>query len=154
SAFLAVLEGVEDPEEKRRRIGRAFVRAFEAASRDLPPCRFLAQGTLYPDVIESSSSAGHSKTIKTHHNVGGLPDDLKFELVEPLRDLFKDEVRLLGAELGLPADALGRHPFPGPGLAVRVLGVVDRERLELVRRCDAIFIDELRRAGWYDRVWQ
>jgi GMP synthase (glutamine-hydrolysing) len=154
AAFLATLEGVEDPEEKRRRIGHAFVRAFEAAVRDLPPVRFLAQGTLYPDVIESSVHGGHSTTIKTHHNVGGLPPDLRFELLEPLRDLFKDEVRVLGAELGIPAEALGRHPFPGPGLAVRILGPVTPERLELVRQCDAIFIDELRASEWYDRVWQ
>jgi GMP synthase (glutamine-hydrolysing) len=152
--FLAALAGIEDPEEKRKTIGRAFIRAFEAAVHDWPPFRFLAQGTLYPDVIESSAHGGHSKTIKTHHNVGGLPADLRFELVEPLRDLFKDEVRTLGAELGLSRRALGRHPFPGPGLAVRVLGPVTREQLDLLRRCDAIFIDELVASGWYDRVWQ
>jgi len=152
--FLAALEGVEDPEVKRKRIGHAFIRAFETAVRDLPPFRFLAQGTLYPDVIESSSHGGASKTIKTHHNVGGLPEDLRFELVEPLRDLFKDEVRLLGTELGIGHEALGRHPFPGPGLAVRVLGPVTPARLDLLRQCDTVFIDELRTSGWYDRVWQ
>jgi GMP synthase (glutamine-hydrolysing) len=152
--FLAALAGVVDPEEKRRRIGHAFVRAFEAAVERLEPVRFLAQGTLYPDVIESSVHGGHSTTIKTHHNVGGLPPDLRFELLEPLRDLYKDEVRVLGAELGVAAAALGRHPFPGPGLAVRVLGPVTSERLELVRQCDALFIEELRASGWYDRVWQ
>jgi GMP synthase (glutamine-hydrolysing) len=154
AAFLSALDGVEDPEEKRRRIGHAFVRAFEVATAGLPKVRYLAQGTLYPDVIESSAHGGHSKTIKTHHNVGGLPEDMEFELLEPLRDLFKDEVRVLGAELGLPAKALGRHPFPGPGLAVRILGPVTAERLDLLRQCDTIFIDELHTSGWYDRVWQ
>jgi len=153
-AFLAALEGVEDPEAKRRAIGRAFVRSFEAAVGDLEPVRFLAQGTLYPDVIESSVHGGHSNTIKTHHNVGGLPADLAFELLEPLRDLFKDDVRVLGSALGLPAAALGRHPFPGPGLAVRILGPVTRARLDLLRQCDAIYIDALREAAWYDRIWQ
>ena len=153
-AFLAALEGVEDPEAKRRAIGHAFVRAFEVAVRDVEPVRFLAQGTLYPDVIESSVHGGHSNTIKTHHNVGGLPPDLAFELLEPLRDLFKDDVRLLGQALGLPHEALGRHPFPGPGLAVRILGGVTRARLDLLRQCDAIFIQALRDCGWYDRIWQ
>ena len=152
--FLAALDGVEDPEEKRVRIGHAFGRAFEAATRQAGACRFLAQGTLYPDVIESSAHPGHSATIKTHHNVGGLPRDLRFDLLEPLRDLFKDEVRLLGAELGLPAPVLGRHPFPGPGLAVRILGPVSPARLELLRQCDAIFIRHLEESGWYERVWQ
>jgi GMP synthase (glutamine-hydrolysing) len=153
-AFLAALEGVEDPEAKRRAIGTAFVRAFEAAVRDLERVRFLAQGTLYPDVIESSVHGGHSNTIKTHHNVGGLPSDLDFELLEPLRDLFKDDVRLLGGALGLPHEALGRHPFPGPGLAVRILGPVTRARLDLLRQCDALFLEALRDRGWYDRIWQ
>jgi len=152
--FLAALDGVVDPEEKRRKIGHAFVRAFEEAVANLEPVRFLAQGTLYPDVIESSVHGGHSTTIKTHHNVGGLPEDLAFELLEPLRDLYKDEVRILGAELGIGKAALGRHPFPGPGLAVRVLGEVTLERLELLRKCDTIFIEELQTSGWYDRVWQ
>jgi len=152
--FLAALAGVADPEEKRRRIGHTFVRAFEAAVERLEPVRFLAQGTLYPDVIESSVHGGHSTTIKTHHNVGGLPADLRFELLEPLRDLYKDEVRVLGAELGIAPAALGRHPFPGPGLAVRVLGPVTLERLEILRQCDALFVEELHASGWYDRVWQ
>jgi GMP synthase (glutamine-hydrolysing) len=152
--FLAALDGIADPEEKRRRIGHTFVRAFESAVADLTPVRFLAQGTLYPDVIESSVHGGHSRTIKTHHNVGGLPDDLTFELLEPLRDLYKDEVRILGAELGIVSRALGRHPFPGPGLAVRVLGPVTRDRLDLLRRCDTVFIEALESSGWYDRVWQ
>jgi GMP synthase (glutamine-hydrolysing) len=152
--FLAALEGIEDPEDKRKRIGRTFIRAFEAAVHDVAPFRFLAQGTLYPDVIESSVHGGHSTTIKTHHNVGGLPEDLRFELVEPLRDLFKDEVRLLGAELAIDPAALGRHPFPGPGLAVRILGPVTRARLDLLRQCDRIFVEELHSSGWYDRVWQ
>jgi GMP synthase (glutamine-hydrolysing) len=152
--FLAALEGVEDPEVKRKRIGHAFIRAFETAVAELPAFRFLAQGTLYPDVIESSVHGGHSTTIKTHHNVGGLPQDMRFELVEPLRDLFKDEVRRLGAELGVAAAALGRHPFPGPGLAVRILGPVTRARLDLLRQCDTIFIAALHDSGWYDRVWQ
>ena len=152
--FLAALEGIEDPEAKRKRIGHTFIRAFEDAVAELPPFRFLAQGTLYPDVIESSVHGGHSTTIKTHHNVGGLPPDMRFELVEPLRDLFKDEVRLLGEALGVPAVALGRHPFPGPGLAVRILGPVTRARLDLLRQCDTVFIDALQTSGWYDRVWQ
>ncbi len=152
--FLAALAGIEDPEDKRKRIGRTFIRAFEAAVRDVAPFRFLAQGTLYPDVIESSVHGGHSTTIKTHHNVGGLPEDLRFELVEPLRDLFKDEVRLLGAELAIAPEALGRHPFPGPGLAVRILGPVTRPRLDVLRQCDTIFVEELHASGWYDRVWQ
>jgi GMP synthase (glutamine-hydrolysing) len=152
--FLAALAGVEDPEAKRKCIGHAFIRAFEAAVVELPRFRFLAQGTLYPDVIESSVHGGHSTTIKTHHNVGGLPADMAFDLVEPLRDLFKDEVRRLGQALGVPPAALGRHPFPGPGLAVRILGPVTRARLDLVRQCDAIFVEALRASGWYDRVWQ
>jgi GMP synthase (glutamine-hydrolysing) len=152
--FLAALEGVEDPEEKRVRIGHTFVEAFEAATRGLPPAQFLAQGTLYPDVIESSVHAGHSTTIKTHHNVGGLPPDLRWELLEPFRDLFKDEVRRLGSELGIGADILGRHPFPGPGLAVRILGPVTRERLDLLRQCDVIFVRALETSGWYERTWQ
>ncbi|HZM17459.1 MAG TPA: glutamine-hydrolyzing GMP synthase [Candidatus Krumholzibacteria bacterium] len=153
-AFLETLAGVEDPEEKRRRIGHTFVRAFEAAVRELPPLQFLAQGTLYPDVIESGVPGGHSTTIKTHHNVGGLPADMPFTLLEPLRDLFKDEVRRLGAELGIAAGILGRHPFPGPGLAVRILGPVTRERLEILRQCDAIFLHALQESGWYERTWQ
>jgi GMP synthase (glutamine-hydrolysing) len=152
--FLEALRGVTDPEAKRKAIGRTFIRVFEEGVRHLDAVHFLAQGTLYPDVIESSVHGGHSKTIKTHHNVGGLPEDLQFELLEPLRDLFKDEVRAIGAELGIDADSLGRHPFPGPGLAVRVLGEITRERLDILRQCDALFIRALRQHGWYDRTWQ
>jgi len=152
--FLAALEGVEDPEEKRRRVGETFIRVFEEAAREAGDARFLVQGTLYPDVIESVSVRGPSATIKTHHNVGGLPEDLSFELVEPLRELFKDEVRLVGRELGLPADLVGRHPFPGPGLAIRVLGAVDRGRLDILRHADAIYLEEIRAAGLYDDIWQ
>jgi GMP synthase (glutamine-hydrolysing) len=153
--FLADLEGIIDPEEKRRRIGERFVRIFEAEARKLGKIDFLAQGTLYPDVIESTAPdrAGGSK-IKTHHNVGGLPQDMQFKLVEPLRYLFKDEVRRVGETLGLPRELIWRHPFPGPGLAVRVLGEVTWERLETLRQADAILIEELRAAGWYERVAQ
>jgi GMP synthase (glutamine-hydrolysing) len=152
--FLEVLSGVVDPEEKRRRIGHAFIEAFEAEARELEGIELLAQGTLYPDVIESVSVKGPSAVIKTHHNVGGLPETLGLRLVEPLRFLFKDEVRQLGRELGLPEEILQRHPFPGPGLAVRVLGEVTQERLELLREADAIFIEELRDSGFYQRVSQ
>lgn len=154
--FLARLEGVEDPEEKRRRIGHTFIDVFEEAARAVGgEVRFLVQGTLYPDVIESvSPRGGPSVTIKTHHNVGGLRPQVPFELIEPLRELFKDEVRQVGRELGLPEEIVGRHPFPGPGLAIRVLGAVTRERLDLLRRADAIFLDEIRAAGLYDEIWQ
>ncbi|MCX7847341.1 MAG: glutamine-hydrolyzing GMP synthase [bacterium] len=153
--FLRALRGVTDPERKRKIIGREFIRSFEREARACGPVEFLAQGTLYPDVIESRSAfGGPSATIKTHHNVGGLPKDLKFKLIEPLRDLFKDEVRAVGRELGLPESVVGRHPFPGPGLAVRVLGEVTEPRLAILREADAIFIDILRQRGWYDRVWQ
>jgi GMP synthase (glutamine-hydrolysing) len=145
---------VSDPERKRRIVGREFIAVFAEEARRIRGARFLAQGTLYPDVIESVSVKGPSAQIKTHHNVGGLPDDLAFELVEPLRFLFKDEVRQLGRELGLPEEIVGRHPFPGPGLAVRVLGEVTAERVALLQEADAIFIEELRRAGWYSRVSQ
>ncbi|MBX3358928.1 MAG: glutamine-hydrolyzing GMP synthase [Phycisphaeraceae bacterium] len=148
--FLADLRGVEDPQEKRRRIGHRFIEEFKAASADLPSVKFLAQGTLYPDVIESGyGHAGTSATIKLHHNVGGLPKDLGFDLVEPMRDLFKDEVRKLGGVLGLPEMMIWRHPFPGPGLAVRVLGEVTREKLELLRRCDEILLEEIMGANLY-----
>lgn len=155
--FLADLEGVIDPELKRKRIGARFIRIFEseaarlAAEWGADEAAFLAQGTLYPDVIESASDEGtrHARTIKTHHNVGGLPDDLQFELVEPLRLLFKDEVRAVGEELGLPDEIVWRHPFPGPGLAVRILGAITWERLETLRKADAIFLHELRAAGHY-----
>jgi len=153
--FLADLQGIVDPEEKRRAIGGRFISVFEAtAVREGTGATFLVQGTLYPDVIESVSAGGPSVTIKSHHNVGGLPDDLPFELVEPLRELFKDEVRAVGRELGLPQHFVGRHPFPGPGLAIRVLGEVTRERLDVLREADAIYLEEIRAAGLYDAIWQ
>ncbi len=152
--FLAALARIEDPELKRKTIGRVFIDVFEEEAKSLEGVGFLAQGTLYPDVIESASSHGPAEVIKTHHNVGGLPERLGFELVEPLRMLFKDEVRQLGRELGLPEEFIGRHPFPGPGLAVRILGEVTRERARLVREADAIFLHELRERGLYDRVSQ
>lgn len=156
--FLSALAGVTDPEEKRRAIGRVFIEVFETEAERLETeagtFDFLAQGTLYPDVIESVSVKGPSAVIKTHHNVGGLPERLGFELIEPLRQLFKDEVRQLGRELGLPEELLMRHPFPGPGLAVRVLGEVTPERVAILQEADAIFIDELRESGWYDKTSQ
>jgi GMP synthase (glutamine-hydrolysing) len=152
--FLARLAGVEDPEEKRRRIGREFIAVFEEQARRFPDARFLAQGTLYPDVIESTSVRGPSATIKTHHNVGGLPARLGLELVEPLRELFKDEVRRIGEELGLPEEFVWRHPFPGPGLAVRILGDVTAERVALLQRADAVFMEEIRNAGLYREIAQ
>jgi GMP synthase (glutamine-hydrolysing) len=150
--FLELLEGVTDPEQKRSIIGETFIRVFEDAASSVGDARFLVQGTLYPDVIESGS--GTAATIKTHHNVGGLPEDMKFELVEPLRDLFKDEVRAVGEELGLPEEIVWRQPFPGPGLAVRIVGDVTRERLDLLRSADAIIAEEIRRAGLYREIWQ
>jgi GMP synthase (glutamine-hydrolysing) len=152
--FLADLAGVEDPEEKRRRIGHRFVEVFEEEAERVEDARFLVQGTLYPDVIESTSVRGPSVTIKTHHNVGGLPERMRLAVVEPLRELFKDEVRQVGRELALPEDVLGRHPFPGPGLAVRVVGEVTRERVALLQEVDAIFLLEIQAAGLYDRIWQ
>jgi len=153
--FLRRLRGVVSPERKRRIIGSVFVRVFEREARRLGRPRFLAQGTLYPDVIESRSPrGGPSATIKTHHNVGGLPPNLRFELVEPLRYLFKDEVRRVGHELGLPERIIWRHPFPGPGLAVRIIGDVTERKLRILREADAIFLEELRRSGLYDKVWQ
>jgi GMP synthase (glutamine-hydrolysing) len=152
--FLAALRGVEDPERKRRIIGHLFIEVFEEQAARLGGAEFLVQGTLYPDVIESVSVRGPSATIKTHHNVGGLPERMRLGLVEPLRELFKDEVRELGRRLGLPERAIRRHPFPGPGLAVRVLGEVTPERLERLRRADAIVVEEIRRAGLYDALWQ
>jgi GMP synthase (glutamine-hydrolysing) len=152
--FLRELAGVEDPEKKRKTIGRVFIDVFRDEARRLEGVEFLAQGTLYPDVIESVSVKGPSAVIKTHHNVGGLPAELGFELIEPLRFLFKDEVRQLGRELGLPEQLIGRHPFPGPGLAVRILGEVTAERVALLQEADAIFIQELRESGWYDKVSQ
>jgi GMP synthase (glutamine-hydrolysing) len=153
--FLAALKGVNDPEEKRKTIGRLFIDVFEAHAREAGGARFLAQGTLYPDVIESVSfSGGPSVTIKSHHNVGGLPARMNMALVEPLRELFKDEVRALGRELGLPDAFIGRHPFPGPGLAIRCPGEVTREKLEILRQADAIYLDEIRATGLYDAIWQ
>jgi GMP synthase (glutamine-hydrolysing) len=152
--FLDSLKGVADPEEKRKRIGKLFIEVFEEVSTARGPFEFLAQGTLYPDRIESVSTGGPSVTIKTHHNVGGLPKDLRFKLIEPLALLFKDEVRAVGESLGLPRTQLWRHPFPGPGLAVRVLGEVTEEKLAVLRQADRIFIDALHEYGLYDRIWQ
>jgi len=152
--FLRNLRGVEEPEKKRVIIGHTFVAAFERAASKIEGARFLAQGTLYPDVIESVSVHGPSATIKTHHNVGGLPEVMKLEVVEPLRELFKDEVREVGDRLGVPPALSRRHPFPGPGLAIRVVGEVTRERLTILRAADKIVQDEVRAAGWYDRLWQ
>src|SRR6185295_6211740 len=147
--FLSALRGVVDPEQKRRIIGHTFIEVFEEAARELGPVEFLAQGTLYLDLIESTSHKGPSAVIKTHHNVGGLPDRMRLKLVEPLRELFNDEVRKVGREIGIDETILMRHPFPGPGLAVRVLGEVTRERLEVLRHVDAIFLDALRAEGLY-----
>jgi GMP synthase (glutamine-hydrolysing) len=152
--FLSRLEGVADPERKRKIIGEEFIHVFEEEATRLGGAEFLAQGTLYPDVIESTSTAGPSARIKTHHNVGGLPEIMNLKLIEPVRELFKDEVREVGRRLGLPEEVVGRHPFPGPGLAVRILGPVTPAALEIVRAADAIFIEELRRNGLYDRIWQ
>jgi len=153
--FLAALEGVDDPEAKRKTIGRLFIDVFEAEAKKLGGAEFLAQGTLYPDVIESVSfTGGPSVTIKSHHNVGGLPERMRLKLVEPLRELFKDEVRKLGRELGLPENFINRHPFPGPGLAIRVPGEVTREKLDILRQADAIFLEEIRKAGLYETIWQ
>lgn len=153
-SFLSNLAGITDPEEKRKIIGRIFIRTFEEAQKKYKNFKYLAQGTLYPDVVESASVKGPASVIKSHHNVGGLPEKIKFKLIEPFRELFKDEVRALGKELNLPDYILGRHPFPGPGLAVRILGDVNKENLDLLRKADAIFIDELRSNNLYDYVWQ
>jgi GMP synthase (glutamine-hydrolysing) len=153
--FLQALEGVSDPQEKRKRIGHVFIDVFKDEARHIADARFLAQGTLYPDVIESGANAdGVAANIKTHHNVGGLPAELGFELIEPLKDLFKDEVRRLGLELGLPENLVYRHPFPGPGLAVRCLGPVSADKLEVLRKADAILLDELKQSGWYRKTSQ
>jgi GMP synthase (glutamine-hydrolysing) len=152
--FLNMLSGVTDPEEKRRIIGETFIRVFEEESERRGGVKFLAQGTLYPDRIESQSVKGPSATIKTHHNVGGLPSNMKFELIEPLQDLFKDEVREVARELGLSNEIHGRHPFPGPGLAVRILGEVTEERVETLKEADAIYLEEITKANLYDQIWQ
>ncbi len=153
--FLTALAGVADPEAKRKIIGREFVEVFQAEAKKFGNVKWLAQGTIYPDVIESAGSkTKKAHTIKSHHNVGGLPETLHLKLLEPLRELFKDEVRELGLALGLPREMVFRHPFPGPGLGVRILGEVKREYADLLRRADAIFIEELRAAGWYDKVAQ
>jgi GMP synthase (glutamine-hydrolysing) len=158
--FIGQLEGVSDPETKRKIIGKLFIDVFEAEAKKIASdgrgeLKFLAQGTLYPDVIESVSfSGGPSVTIKSHHNVGGLPERMNMQLVEPLRELFKDEVRALGRELGLPDSFIGRHPFPGPGLAIRCPGGISREKLDILRKADAVYLDEIRKAGLYDKIWQ
>jgi len=153
--FLGELAGVTDPQQKRKIIGKVFIDVFRAEAKSIPDAHFLAQGTLYPDVIESGANTdGPAATIKHHHNVGGLPKELGFELIEPLRDLFKDEVRALGQELGLPDEMIWRHPFPGPGLAVRCLGEVRADRLKVLRQADTIVIEELRKAGLYRDVQQ
>jgi GMP synthase (glutamine-hydrolysing) len=152
--FLSELKGVVDPEEKRKIIGRVFIRVFEEEAEKIKGVEFLAQGTLYPDVIESTSFKGPSATIKSHHNVGGLPDEMNLKLIEPLRELFKDEVRELGRKLNLPEFIIGRHPFPGPGLAVRILGEITGERLAILREADDIYISELKSADLYDQIWQ
>jgi GMP synthase (glutamine-hydrolysing) len=152
--FLDKLANVEDPEQKRRIIGHLFIEVFDEAAQMIPDVQFLAQGTLYPDVIESVSFKGPSATIKSHHNVGGLPERMRLALIEPLRELFKDEARVLGRLLGLPEEIVNRQPFPGPGLSIRIIGPVDAERLAVLRAADAIVDDEIRKAGLYDRVWQ
>jgi GMP synthase (glutamine-hydrolysing) len=153
--FIGALEGVSDPEVKRKTIGRLFIDVFDGEAKKIGGADFLAQGTLYPDVIESVSfTGGPSVTIKSHHNVGGLPERMNMKLVEPLRELFKDEVRVLGRELGLPEAFVGRHPFPGPGLAIRVPGEITREKLDILRKADAIYLEEIRNAGLYDEIWQ
>jgi GMP synthase (glutamine-hydrolysing) len=153
--FLGALKGVPDPESKRKTIGRLFIEVFDAEAAKIEGAAFLAQGTLYPDVIESvSAHGGPSHVIKSHHNVGGLPEHMKLKLVEPLRELFKDEVRALGRELGLPPAFVGRHPFPGPGLAIRIPGEVTPEKVAVLQKADAIWLDEIRKAGLYDAIWQ
>ena len=152
--FLSKLAGVTDPETKRKIIGKEFVEVFNEEAKKIEGAEFLAQGTIYPDVIESVSVKGPSVTIKSHHNVGGLPEDLKFELLEPLRELFKDEVRKVGRELGIPDYMVDRHPFPGPGLGIRILGEVTKEKADILREADAIFIEELRKADLYNKVSQ
>jgi GMP synthase (glutamine-hydrolysing) len=153
-AFLSELAGVVEPEKKRKIIGRVFIEAFEEVAREIKGIDFLAQGTLYPDVIESGAITGHAVTIKSHHNVGGLPEKMSLKVIEPFKELFKDEVRAVGRVLNVPAKIIGRHPFPGPGLAVRCLGAVSEDRLSILRAADQIFIDTLYETGWYDKIWQ
>jgi len=152
--FLSELEGVSDPETKRKIIGRVFIEVFEREAKKIPNIKWLGQGTIYPDVIESISVHGPSVTIKSHHNVGGLPEKLNLKIVEPLRMLFKDEVRKAGKVIKVPQDILARHPFPGPGLAIRILGELSKDKISLVQKADKIYIDHLKRSGWYDKVWQ
>ena len=153
--FLSNLNGISDPEEKRKTIGKLFIEVFEKEASKIGDVSFLAQGTLYPDVIESVSfSGGPSVTIKSHHNVGGLPDIMNLKLIEPLKDLFKDEVRILGKELGIPDNFIQRHPFPGPGLAIRCPGEITTEKLDILRNADAIYIDQIKKHGLYNEIWQ
>ena len=153
--FLTALAGESDPEKKRKAIGKVFIDVFDDASKDVEGAKWLAQGTIYPDVIESvSATGGPSATIKSHHNVGGLPDFMKLEVVEPLRLIFKDEVRRVGKELGIKQEILGRHPFPGPGLAIRILGDITKEKVRILQEVDAVWIDGLKEANLYDEVWQ
>jgi GMP synthase (glutamine-hydrolysing) len=151
--FISRLRDIVDPEEKRKVIGHTFIEVFESAVANRPQCTFLGQGTIYPDTIESGKAGEQSATIKSHHNVT-LPATMKLKLVEPLRSLYKDEVRQLGVSLSIPGEYLNRHPFPGPGLAIRILGTVDEEKIAIVREADAIFIEELKRAGYYNQIWQ
>ena len=153
-AFLSELKGVTEPEKKRKIIGRVFIEAFEEVAREIEGIDYLAQGTLYPDIIESGAITGHAVTIKSHHNVGGLPEKMSLKVIEPFKELFKDEVRAVGRVLNVPAKIIGRHPFPGPGLAVRCLGAVSEDRLSILRAADQIFIDTLYETGWYDKIWQ
>ncbi|MCO6494881.1 MAG: glutamine-hydrolyzing GMP synthase [Bacteroidetes bacterium] len=152
--FYEQLNGISDPEQKRKIIGRVFVEMFDKEAAQVEGARWLAQGTIYPDVIESVSVNGPSATIKSHHNVGGLPEKMNLKILEPLRSLFKDEVRNVGAEIGLPNEIIGRHPFPGPGLAIRILGEITREKIKTLQEADSIYINELKAAGWYDKIWQ
>ena len=153
--FLSNLNGISDPEEKRKTIGKLFIEVFEKEALKIGDVSFLAQGTLYPDVIESVSfSGGPSVTIKSHHNVGGLPDIMNLKLIEPLKELFKDEVRILGKELGIPDNFIQRHPFPGPGLAIRCPGEITTEKLDILRNADAIYIDQIKKHGLYNKIWQ
>ncbi|MBI5049943.1 MAG: glutamine-hydrolyzing GMP synthase, partial [Nitrospirae bacterium] len=152
--FLKKMKGVTDPEKKRKIIGNEFIRVFEEQAKRIKGVKFLAQGTLYPDVIESVPFKGPSATIKSHHNVGGLLKDMRLKLIEPLRELFKDEVRVLGRELGMPDEIVNRHPFPGPGLAIRIIGEVTPERCDILRKADAIVLEEIKKAGLYNELWQ